>query len=394
VLILIYAIGCSSGSDDDDSDDYEPRKDYDVLVEYEHLKTVSVSLIQATSFLYPELADILSGGDPRSVNVYSVTYKTTNVEGEDILASGAVLLPISDEVLPLLSYHHGTFTEDLQAPSHYYKGEEVLLAGTLFASLGYAVVMPDYLGYHVSSDYPHPYEHAKTLASASFDMLQAAKELLNEEEININDKLFLTGYSEGGGATMALHHHIEKNSDWKVSMSAPGGGAYNKTATMTEYLALDEEVSVTGNALLLLYSYDWIYNIDRSWSDYVNPPYVEILEGISSPLEYKHADVSLNPKELMKADFVNGLLDGSDTEFLAALADNDIYNWSPKYPITLIYGTADQVVFPVNSESAYLALKENGAQVNIIPIVDASHSSAYLPYMLLVYELFESLKDD
>ena len=43
----------------------------------------------------------------------------------------------------------------------------------IFASSAMIVSMPDYLGYGVSSNLPHPYEHGKSLATASYDMLKA-----------------------------------------------------------------------------------------------------------------------------------------------------------------------------------------------------------------------------
>ena len=75
-----------------------------------------------------------------------------------------------------------------------------------------------------------------------------------------------------------------------------------------------------------------------------------------------------------------------------ALADNDNFDWAPKYPITLYYGTADDYVFPINSETAYDALVANGATVSKVVFEDANHSTALVPYMLDMFELFESLK--
>nr|WP_298929570.1 hypothetical protein [uncultured Allomuricauda sp.] len=49
------------------------------------------------------------------------------------------------------------------------------MCNSALASNNYVVIMPDYLGYEASSNYPHPYEHGETLASTSFDMIMAVK---------------------------------------------------------------------------------------------------------------------------------------------------------------------------------------------------------------------------
>eukprot|EP00481_Brizalina_sp_1-RS-2013_P002390 TRINITY_DN6265_c0_g1_i1.p1 TRINITY_DN6265_c0_g1~~TRINITY_DN6265_c0_g1_i1.p1 ORF type:complete len:113 (-),score=5.64 TRINITY_DN6265_c0_g1_i1:140-478(-) len=107
--------------------------------------------------------------------------------------------------------------------------------------------MPDYLGYGVSSNYPHPFQHRKTLGSTSFDMIMAVKEGLNfADNLIINDKLFITGYSEGGFATLALQKHIEENSNLEVTMSAPASGVYNSSAFFQEMMLLNEDYNYPG----------------------------------------------------------------------------------------------------------------------------------------------------
>jgi pimeloyl-ACP methyl ester carboxylesterase len=199
--------------------------------------------------------------------------------------------------LPLISYQHGTLTNLEEAPSNY-GGDEIKYLAPIISSAGYAISVPDYIGYGASDSYPHPYEHAETLGSASFDMLMAAKEFFDYIDITLSDKLFITGYSEGGNATMALHQHIEKNSDLTVTMSAPAAGAYNKTAFATELMERDEDLTFLPKFMWVLYSYNWIYGLNRPWSDYVVEPYATTLEAVTDPMKLGDADISLNPQTL------------------------------------------------------------------------------------------------
>jgi dienelactone hydrolase len=373
------------------------QKDDPALVNH-YLKSSSlIATITKENVLFltgmiPEVNAAVSEKVQFGAKVYKLSYKTTDVSGAEIIASGALLVPDGLLQYPLLSYQHGTLFSEEEAPSNFATGSEIRILAPILASTGYIVSVPDYLGYGVSKNYPHPYEHAKTLGSASFDMLMASKEFLANNSIIASDKLFLAGYSEGGGATMALHKHIEENSDLVVTMSAPASGAYNKTAFAKAILQKDEELNFLPNFMWVIDAYNWIYDINRSWDQYVNPPWAGTLENVVHPFDYASADIEKNPQLLFTTATREGILNGTDLVFTAALADNDLIDWEPKYPITLYFGTADDYVFPINSETAYAQLLENGATITKVAYPDADHDGALIPYVLDMFELFELLK--
>ena len=319
------------------------------LQKSEYIGTVKKEIFSLFTIQYPEVGPILSQQELQDIDVYKLYYKTKNLEAIEVIASGVVIVPVSGENLPLFSYQHGTISNRDDTPSKYNTGMETIGLASIIASTGYAVSVPDYLGYGETDDYPHPYEHVESLGSASFDMLMAAKEFLDVHGYSISDKLFLTGYSEGGNATMALHRHIEKNTDLVVTMSAPAAGAYNKTAFAKEILSKNEDLRFLPNFMWVIDSFDDIYGLNRQWSDYVLEPDATTLTNIVDPLTYGNADIKLNPQQLFTTEFKNGILNETDTEFINALSASDNYDWTPRYPITLYYGTADDYVFPINS---------------------------------------------
>jgi Secretory lipase len=168
------------------------------------------------------------------IKVYRLTYNTINTDGRAIIASGAVLVPQTTQALSLISMQHGTISSDEQAPSYYRSGSEAYTFGSVFASVGYIVAAPDYIGYGASNNLPHPYEHNASLASASLDMLRATKEFLSDEKVNWNQQLFTAGYSEGGYATLALQKKLEAEAltEFNLIASSAGAGAYDKPAFM------------------------------------------------------------------------------------------------------------------------------------------------------------------
>ncbi|WP_229253674.1 S9 family peptidase [Dyadobacter sp. NIV53] len=186
----------------------------DPIVENQYLEDDSLireipkeTILQSATALSPLLPGFVKNG----VKAYRITYKTKNTDGNEIIASGAIILPVTDQSVSMISVQHGTITNDESAPSHFNPGSEGASFGSLFGSLGYIIAYPDYIGYGASKGYPHPYEHRASLASASLDMLRAAKEFLKgHAEVKWDEKLYIAGYSEGGYATMSLQKKLKK----------------------------------------------------------------------------------------------------------------------------------------------------------------------------------------
>ena len=339
------------------------------------------------------LTDVLSGVDLLDVKAYKIEYKTSNTEGTDLIASGLVVTPTEGGDLPLFSYQHGTIWSYDMAPSEFDKNTEATILASIFASSGFIAVLPDYIGYGSSSAYPHPYEHSESLGSSCYDMIVAAQELLQLLSISWNSQLFITGYSEGGNATMALHQHIEAHSSIKVTMSAPGAGAYNKSLFLDYIINADEDLPFLKVYLWVLDTYDGIYGLDRDKKEYFAEPHATTIAKLTDPFDYPNLDVPINPQVLFNPNFISGLKDGTDVDFLDAIAQNDNFNWSPRYPITLYYGDADQYVIPENSETAYEAILENGGDIKRVIFEGKNHFTANIPYITTVFEQFYTMKN-
>ena len=315
------------------------------------------------------------------VRVYKLTYTTRNTDGQTITASGALLLPVAAGALPLLSYQHGTIRpdEEARAPSYYGASSEVYSAVSVLASTGYIVSAPDYIGYGASKALPHPYEHAASLASASLDMLRAAKEFCAREKLALNKKNFLLGYSEGGYATMALHKLMEEKAaaEFTVTASAPGAGAYHKTAFAKYVLNSTQPLNFLSSYVWVLNTYNRVYGLNRPLTYYYQQPYAAQLQ--ANPF----GAVPTLPGQLFTSAFRASILANSDAALAAAFQDNDLYDWQPKAPLALFHGTADDYVPYFNSEDAFKAMQARGAtQVSLRPIPGANHFSAASTYTL------------
>ncbi|WP_317194766.1 alpha/beta hydrolase family protein [Hymenobacter telluris] len=315
------------------------------------------------------------------IRVYKLTYTTRNTDGQPVTASGALLVPVTTTALPLLSYQHGTIRPDDEdrAPSYYSASSEVYSAVLVLASTGYIVSAPDYIGYGASKALPHPYEHGESLASASLDMLRATKEFCEKEKVTLNKKNFLLGYSEGGYATMALHKLIEEKypTEFMVTASAPGAGAYHKSAFADYILASTQPLNFLSTYVWVLDTYNRVYGINRPLTYYYNPPYAAQLQ--ANPF----SAVPDRANELFTTGFRTGILNKTDAAMAAAFRANDLHDWQPKAPLALFHGTADDYVPYFNSEDAYRAMRARGAtQVSLHPIQGGNHFTSVAQYTL------------
>ncbi|NVO30911.1 alpha/beta hydrolase family protein [Hymenobacter lapidiphilus] len=318
------------------------------------------------------------------VRVYRLTYTTRSTDGQAVTASGAVLVPVAPAAVPVISYQHGTLQpdEENRAPSYYSSRSEIWSAVSVLAATGYVVSAPDYLGYGASKALPHPYEHGASLASASADMLRATREFCEQQKININQKNFLLGYSEGGYATMALHQLLEEKyaATLPVTASAPGAGAYHKSAFAKYILNSTEPLNFLSTYVWVLRTYDRVYQLNRPLSYYYQQPYANRLQ--ADPF----SAVPRQAAELFAPTFRQAVLTNSDLALTATLTANDVYDWQPRAPLALFHGTQDDYVPFFNSEDAYKAMRARGAtNVELWPIQGGTHFSAAPVYTLQAY---------
>ncbi len=377
---LLAAPACKNTSPDPDSTTPLPGGSAVVLIDSKLIGEYSAAALASRVSTVPLVGALVK----YPLKVYRLTYRTRTPEGQETTASGAVLVPTASQALPVLSYQHGTLqpSSENQAPSYYAQGSDVWSIVSVLASTGYVVSAPDYLGYGASKALPHPYEHAASLASTSADMLRATREFCTQQKVSVNQKNFLLGYSEGGYATMALHKLLQEKyaTTLPVTASAPGAGAYHKTAFARYVLNSTQPLNFLSIYVWVLRTYDRVYALNRPYSFYYQEPYATQLQ--ADPF----GPVPTQPSQLFTPTLRQAVLNNSDAALSKTLADNDIYDWKPTAPLALFHGTADDYVPFFNSQDAYDAMQQQGAkQVELHPIQGGDHFSSAAAYMLGAY---------
>lgn len=365
---------------------------------------ISASEITSLNAASVEAYLIVHGWDtsPMTINAvisYKIIYNTTDVHGNPTVASGALYLPQIDcDTIPLVSYQHQTETEKSTVPSNNYYRDR----GLLYSGNGYITTMPDYLGL---GDNPgiHPYIHWESEATASIDLIRAAREFLMDSfQTWDNNQLFLTGYSQGGHSTMAIHKYITTNnlqSEFNVVASAPMAGPFPLYSV--ELPGIFNEDSTYNWLEFIPYifaSYQLVYgNLYNNYNEYYDPPYDALIElYLSGSYTYDewHDLIPDNYYDFIQDSVIFNYLNNPNHPFNVALRENDLHNWTPMEPVRMLYCGQDPIVFPENSIMAEDTMNAIGATdvqaIEIDPYGD--HNTCFIPATTWALEWFDSLK--
>lgn len=366
----------------------------------------------------------LSGAAKCDVKVVSLNYVTPGVKGEPSNASGVLLLPSGTDcaaAAPLVAYAKGT---DVQKPHTLAKPDdpETLSLAAIYAGQGYAVVATDYLGFAKSHYSYHPYLHADSEATSVIDSIRAARNAAAFQGASLNGKVMLTGYSQGGHASMAAHRAIEKDlaSEINVVAGAHLAGPYNLSGSMklptaiagyqffVPYLVTSWQ-KIYGN----LYSdvktvfkapyADWIENLlPNPTLDYTTLVTSRKLPGGGTPDEARDA--------LFQSAYSSDILTNPNNPTFLAAQKNDLLDWSPKSKTMLCSGSGDPTVPAAIHQSVLKAAFDakgltNVTSVDVHPYIVqaygpitmaniASYHGTYAPPFCLAQAkgLFDSVK--
>ncbi len=342
------------------------------------LTTSKLDQITAKNDLEP-----LPGAARCDVTVAQVVYATSGVQpGEVTTASAAVLIPRGINCpgpYPLIAFARATTLEKAQTNADLTNPSTQLLM-TFFAAQGYAVVATDFLGYAKSSYPYHPYTHAATEASSVIDSIRAARAAAPSLNLHLNNKVMISGYSQGGQAAMATQRAIEDvaSGEFELVAAATLAGPYNISGALA-YGATHPINGVQSIVPFQVNSYQKIYGtIYREPSEVFDSPYdTYITNFFPTLLPTAVADAMLpsgTPEEaqaaMFKSSYLNDLANNSQDPTIIAGQKQNTLDWSPKAPITMCGGSGDPTVnYFINAKVAYETFISRGvANVNLVDV--------------------------
>lgn len=355
-----------------------------------------------------EVENILSGFGVTTVllqpefalNYYKITYSTRNAQDTGTtIATGAIVIPDGISCpLPIMSYQHGTTADRYGVPS--YRGGSEYQVGVIGASVSGAVVsMPDYLGLGDSPGL-HPYIHSRSEASATIDLLRVVRELKDTLGYNLNDQLFMFGYSQGGHSTMAAFKEIETNlsNEFTVTACAPMSGPYDVSGVQAQTLIADQSYATPGYLpYVVMGNQEAEGNIYNSLSEIFKSPYDTLLPGYfdgTNGMGWINNQLPDTPNVMLDSAFFHDFKNDPNHYGWDLLRNNDLYNWAPQAPLSMYYCTADEQVFYQNSLVARDSMHALGAtHVTAVNMGNSNHSDCAPLCFLFGFSFFDQYMD-
>ncbi len=369
-----------------------------VLVSSSKISTSQASTL-AFSLIFSGAPPSLTSDLIYDVDTYKLTYNTVDVNGNPTVASGALMVPksVACDSLSLLLYAHGTVLEKENVPS---RDNFEAIVGQSFASTGRIVACPDYLGL---GDNPglHPYLHAETEATASIDMMRAAREYVRDSlSVYLSGQVLLTGYSQGGHAAMATFKYIEDSSltnEFNIIAAGPASGPYNLSGAMKDVMLSGLPYSNPGYLCYLLFGLNTVYgNIFNNYSDILKTPYEQIIPPyFNGTYPMDSVNAQLTPlitdfiEDSVLANFKADSIQKKHPIWQALLA-NDNFDWKPEAPLEMYYCIQDEQVSYFNALDAEAAMLANGADsVKAVFAGNLNHTACLIPALAAAHEFFK-----
>jgi len=352
------------------------------IISFEKVRSYTVQQLKAVNPLVQAKYDI---------DIYNVEYSTKKINNELDTASGTISIPVDTAFkFPIIIFEHGTAGSRDGVPSRD-TGDKLLSA--ILATYGYVCIMPDYIGLGVSKG-THPYLHPQSEAWATVDLLSATHSLADKGMFYVNDQLFITGYSQGGHASMATSRFLNEDKSFEVTASAPMSGPYSVSKEMKKFTMGDTEYSFCGylGSVLLSakLSYPELlkdYNIENvfkaEYAELVRKFEAEEINLWSMNTKMinllKENSGKVLPKRMFLDSIQEQVLNNPNHPINVALSRMDVADWVPEFPLRMIYCTADNQVTYRNAVYTDSLMKANGAEnVSAVDVFSAGdHSSCF-----------------
>lgn len=316
------------------------------------------------------------------VKTWRVRYRTQD-RGEPVDATMLLSYPVGAGDVPTFAWLHGTtgFT-DACAPSAL--GLEGGAFNLLFASLGYVVVSPDYVGMNGIGEpapFLHPYLVPEAAALPSLDAVRAAWAFEPEEDVGATPTRSLVwfGASEGGFTALWSDryqpHYLPEANPVAVVASVPPA---DLPAIADQSLAAFEEATV-GLLGGVIAWHDW-YRVPHDLGDVVQPDIAaQATDALAESCSVSLVDDVSTVEEVFTAEFVASVLDGNEAfpEMACALArtrvvDSEVPHESDT-PVMYVVAELDELVSAGPTRAAFQPLCDAGYRMNYLECARADH---------------------
>jgi hypothetical protein len=396
LLNSLLVLNCNAGSHAKSADIVLPGKGDRVFVKAEFLGHESRSSIK----LLARMGHLSQFNDyfRYSINLYRITYRTT-YKGNPVIASGLISFPVTrQDSMPLMVIGGGLVyaNKNVNPPSDFrlprnYTGFEFV------SSAGYFTMIPDMIGFGVSSGNVFPIQNFEHSANTMIDLMVASKEFIRDMDLRAGCKTFMLGYSQGGYVVMSALKMLEKKpvSGINITAAAVGAGGYSLNNLIAKAL-VNDTYKVPAYLILLFSSYNVMSDWGLTNEDIFNQPYAgeihNLLGGKYNIGEINH-QLPGEFSELFNNDFLSRLKCKSDTAIVNSFARNCVDDWVPDYHLLMGHSIYDENIPYTDSKETYDKMVEGGARnIDFVTLETRGHVSSAYTFVKDALEYFDGIQ--
>lgn len=317
-----------------------------------------------------------------AVNLYRVTYNSVIPErgNHPTQASGLLAIPDTQGAsYPMVSYQHGTVYGREEVPSFMDQSPETQLMIAQFAGQGYLLIGADYFGMGISSE-PEGYMVKASHQQATYDMVMASRAVLNQMKIG-SDKLFLSGWSQGGFVTMAMLEKLEQ-SGVPVTAAATASAPQDVFALLQGFLKFprkNDAVWLNSIVILSAFAFENYYGVPGLARSVITDDYYDVSKNAYDRTPFDPKDITTDLTKLIRPEYF-------DPEFFAASAYGRLMQQTQAYrrviqsPVRNYYGEADEAItvgVGRMAETYAMAMGTGNTNVEAVSTGQTSHRGTY-----------------
>ncbi len=309
-----------------------------------------------------------------------INYRTTDFYGNPIVASGSIVYPTRPNDVRM--------TFEFPGIAHVLKSGGP--SGTfpnpmgLPAFFGYITLIPDLIGYGVTTDYVHPFLMPEITGKVAADFRLAAKEYLKTVDISLPEETVIGSYSYGANVGLALAKYYQLHDEYNVKIDKVflGGGCYDPRAAFDGFAASGK----SGYPILpfIVMSMDYYYDLHLNYQNIfygiLAEHYPDWCDGYHSK-GFLTNTLGTDMHQYLHPDFFTKEKNADLNRLYDYLALNShVDGWTPEMPVYFYHSTEDDYVPFECAAYAYEQFKKRGAYVRLIKGT-GSHSDFALRFV-------------
>ena len=321
------------------------------------------------------------------VETYYIEYQTQD-KGEPTNATGMILFPEGKQKAPVIVWLHPTmgFNDNCSPTATGIIGAAY---PAIFASLGFIVVAPDYIGmrgWTGESENLHAYISAEATAIFSIDALRALPNLIQNygKDISWNDQeIILWGASEGGFAALTTDRYLPHYAPEYRTMATIAATPVSDVFALTQ-LGLSEFSPASLGVIGVEVTLNQWYEANIELETMLLPEFSNVEQALFSSCD-DFGDVSSvsTVEDIFQPSFIEGMLldDGSTAPWDCFAKDNAIADKVPHIrtaPTFIVTAEMDDLAWPDPVHDDISTLCEQGYTIEHRQCAGAEHVDGIL----------------